>query len=134
MKVEHHNNPWRFINGAIKHPSFGKALGVKKGGIQKLRPDKRFISWPIMPRRQLETLVGYEGSSELEMPVLEAFVARYEAKKSHFSRELMSRSLDDFSLINMKRAIDIERMMTLVKNTITEMKSIASVFSTHHKG
>lgn len=134
MKVENQGYSWRFFNSAIKDHSLGKSSTLKKMGIQKLRPDKRFLSWPLMPRRQLESLVGYECQSELAITTLEALLTRYDANKGNYSKDVVGRSLDDFSIINMKRAIDIERMMSLVKNTLSEMKSIASVFSARHVG
>lgn len=133
MKVENQGYSWRFFNRAIQQNSLGKAIAEKKLGIQKIRPDKRFISWPLMPHRQLEALVGYDSQTELKLTILEKLLTRYEANKGNYANDLRA-SLDDFSIINMKRAIAIDRMMNLVKNTLSEMKSIASVFSTHHKG
>jgi hypothetical protein len=46
----------------------------------------------------------------------------------------VGRSFDDFSMLEMKRAVEIERMMSLLKSTLAEMKLIAAINGSHHKG
>lgn len=134
MKVEHNKNSWRFIQSAVKtYVSLGRNIGKS---MQKLRPDKRFLSWPHMPKRQIDALVGYDWHPKIEISVLEKFVSRHEGKKtsSGIDRNLVGRSFDDFSVLEMKRAVEIERMVSLIKVTLAEMKTIAAINGSHHKG
>lgn len=136
MKIVQGKNSWRSIQSAVKnYVSVG--LGrASKSHVQKLRPDRRFISWPHMPKRQIDALVGYESQSNIEISVLEEFVARCERKKiqSSYEAQLVGRSFDEFSMLDMKRAVDIERMVTLLKATLTNMKAIAAINGSYHKG
>jgi hypothetical protein len=68
MKVEHNKNSWRFIQSAVRsYVSRGRSS--LKNRIQKLRPDKRFLSWPHMPKRQIDALVGYDWEHVIEIKV-----------------------------------------------------------------
>lgn len=136
MKIVQGKNSWRLLHSAVKNYVSVGLLRSAKSQVQKLRPDRRFISWPHMPKRQIDAIVGYEFQSNIDIGVLEEFIARCERKKiqSSYEAQLVGRSFDEFSMLDMKRAVDIERMVTLLKATLTNMKAIAAINGSYHKG
>ncbi|MCA9508197.1 MAG: hypothetical protein KC505_07250 [Myxococcales bacterium] len=134
MKIAGAKNYWSSIGSVVKDYLSGKKEKLNaKGRISKLKPDRHFISWPSMPKRQIDALIGYDGQPHIELKLIENFIARYDKQKQLENHEVY-RSLDEFSMLDMKRKVDIERMVSLLKATLGNMKAIGALNGSHHKG
>ena len=135
MKIQQGRHSWRFVQSAISYVSGGIELKARST-ITKLRPEKKFLSWPHMPERSLAALVGYDWQAQVEIKTLENFVANCEKKKINSGDEaqLVGQSFDEFSMNDMKRVVDIERMVTLIKTTLADMKAVSASHNALFKG
>ena len=75
MKIQQGRQSWRFVQSAMSYVSGGVQLKAKST-LTKLRPEKKFMSWPHMPERSLAALVGYDWQAQVEIKVLEKYIKK----------------------------------------------------------
>lgn len=122
VKISGQGSSWRGIQSTINHLVMVSRAKEPLSRVRKLRPDKRFLSWPDMPKRDISALAGYVTPPKINLEILQDFISNNKSSESYFSA-----SIDNFCDADLKRAMAIKKMNALVQATIDEIKSINNV-------
>jgi len=128
VKISRSGSSWRGVQSTISHLMMFSRAVVPLSRTRKLRPDKRFLSWPDMPKRDISALAGYINPPKIDLELLQSFV-----NANRVSGRSFAGSIDNFCGLDMKRAMAIKKMNALVQATIDEMKAITYVSNLNPK-
>lgn len=131
MKVQKNYSPWRAFSEKIstflatpKKSFFAQRKWQRQGNC--------FLSWPNMPKRLLSVQSGFSLPPKIDVKKIENFLRRHKARQE--IKPMLNNPFDDWRGWNMQQALAVDKMATLISETVSDIKALELIHICHKKG